>query len=120
MPIPEDIIQSVAIDNVKTIASGPSVNSQFYQGLAMANAVHNQNLSQQNAIAEQNAMGVARLATVKQLIEVDPTESVAVNKMMTGNDVASQMQSLLAALNSGGQGVKSMQTTPPIFTDKAS
>ena len=104
----------IAIDNVKTIAAAPAVNSSFYQGLAMGNAVHNQNLSQQNAIAEQNAMGVARLATVKQLIEVDPTESVAVNKMMTGNDVASQMQSLLAALNSGTQGVKATVITPPL------
>jgi len=119
MPIPEDIIQSIAIDNVKTIAAGPAVNSQFYQGLAMGNAVHNQNLSQQNAIAEQNAMGVARLATVKQLIEVDPTESVAVNKLMTGNDVASQMQSLLAALNSGAQGVKAQVVTPPVVRDVA-
>jgi hypothetical protein len=119
MPIPEDIVTSVAVDNVKTIAGGPATNSQFYQGLAMGNAVHNQNISQQNALAEQNAMGVARLATVKQLIEVDPTESAAVNKLMTGNDVASQMQALLAALNSGAQGVKAQVVTPPPFRPTA-
>lgn len=113
MPIPDMITESVAIDNVKTIASGPSVNSQFYQGLAMGNAVANQNLQQQQAVAEANSMGIARLASISKLIEIDPTESVAINKVMTGNDVASQMQSLLAALNSGGQGVKSLVVTPP-------
>jgi len=113
MPLPEQIIDSIAIDNVKTIAGAPAVNSSFYQGLAMGNAVHNQNLSQQNAIAEQNAMSVARLALAKQLTEVDPSESIATNKLLTGNDVASQMQSLLAALNSGAQGVKAQAITPP-------
>jgi len=111
--IPSEILSAVAIDNVKTIASGPAVNSQFYQGLAMSNAVHNQNLTQANAIAEQNAMGIARLAQIKAMIEVDPSEAQSINKMMTGNDVASQMQSLLAALNSGAQGVKAAVNTPP-------
>jgi len=119
MPIPEEIIESIAIDNIKTIAAGPAVNSQFYQGLAMGNAVHNQNLSQQSAISEQSAIGIARLATVKQLIEVDPIESVAVNKILTGNDVASQMQTLLAALNSGAQGVKAQVVTPPVYREVA-
>ena len=118
MPIPEEIIESIAIDNIKTIAAGPAVNSQFYQGLAMGNAVHNQNLSQQSAISEQSAIGIARLATVKQLIEVDPIES-AVNKILTGNDVASQIQTLLAALNSGAQGVKAQVVTPPVYREVA-
>jgi hypothetical protein len=109
MPIPEQIVDSVAIDNVKSIAGG----SAFYSNLAMANAVHHQALAQANAISEQNAMGVARLSAVKQLVEVDPAQSVALNKIMTGNDVAAQMQALLAALNSGQQGTKSAQTTPP-------
>ena len=113
MPIAESIIDSVAIDNVKSIAGG----SAFYANLAMANAVQHQNLTQQNAIAEQAALGVARLVAVKGLVETDPAEAVATNKMMTGNDVASSMQSLLAALNSGGQGVKSMQTTPPVYSE---
>ena len=113
MALPEEIVTSVAIDNVKTIASGPSVNSQFYQGLSMGNAVHNQNMSQQNAIAEQNAIGVARLTAIKQLIEVDPLEAIAVNKVMTGHDLGSQITALLSALNSGGMAVKSNFVTPP-------
>ena len=113
MPIPESITESVAVDNLKVVAGGPASNVAFYGGLAMKSAVLNQDLAQQNAIAEQNAMGVARLAAVKQLVEVDPAQSVALNKMMTGNDVAAQMQALLAALNSGQQGVKSAQSTPP-------
>lgn len=114
MALPEQIVDSVAIDNVKSIAGG----SAFYANLAMANAVQHQNLAAQNAIGEHAAMGIARLAAVKSLVESDPSEAISMNKMMTGNDVASQMQALLAALNSGGQGVKSMQTTPPVFAEK--
>ena len=113
MPIPEMITESVAVDNVKTIAAGPAVNSQFYQGLAMGNAIYMQNMQQQKSLAEHDALGVARLAQIKSLVEVDPSESIAVNKMLTGNDVASQMAALLAALNSSGQGVKSLAMTPP-------
>lgn len=113
MPIPEAITESVAVDNLKVVAGGPASNAAFYSGLAMSNAVQHQNLTQQNALAEQAAMGVARIAAVKGLVEADPTQAMAINKMMTGNDVASQMQALLAALNSGQQGTKSAQTTPP-------
>jgi hypothetical protein len=109
MPIPDQIVDSVAIANTKAVAEGAA----FYSNLAMANSVQHQNLTQQNALAEQSAMGVARLAAVKNLIEADPAQAMAVNKMMTGNDVASQMQALLAALNSGQQGAKSAQSTPP-------
>ena len=109
MPMPEQILDAVAVENVKSIAGG----SAFYHNLAMANAVQHQNLAQQNAIAEQAALGVARLAAIKTLVETDPSEAMSTQKMMTGNDVANTMQSLLAALNSGGQGVKAMQTTPP-------
>jgi len=109
MPLPEQIVDSVAIANVKAVAEGGA----FYSNLAMANAVQHQNLSQQNAVAEQAATGVVRLSALKGIVETDPIQAMAINKMMTGNDTASQMQALLAALNSGGQGVKAVAVTPP-------
>lgn len=117
MPIPDPITESVAVDNVKTIAAGPATGVAFYGNLAMANAVANQNLQQQEALNSARAMEVARLNAVhggsKFTYELGAEEARANQKLLTGDSVAQQMQSLLAALNSGGQGVKSMGITPP-------
>jgi hypothetical protein len=50
------------------------------------------------------------------LTEVDPSEAVAALKMTSGNEVASTLGQLLAALQSGQVGTKVAQTTPPITT----
>lgn len=113
MPIPDQIVESVAVDNVKAVAGG----SAFYSNLAMSNAVSIQNLQQQEALNSARAMEVARLNAVhggsKFTYELGAEEARANQKLLTGDSVAQQMQSLLAALNSGGQGVKSMGITPP-------
>ena len=103
MPIPESIIDSVASANLKNVGEAPA----FYSGLAMGNAV-----------PDQQAMNVIRQAAVgsivKSLTEVDPSEAVAALKMTSGNEVASTLGQLLAALQSGQVGTKVAQTTPPI------
>ena len=75
-------------------------------------------LAYQNAVAHQGAMNDIRLATVgaivKNLTEVDATQAMSILKMTTGNDVASQIANLLAAVTSGQQQVKAAQTTPPV------
>jgi len=113
MALPEEIVQSISISNAKSIAEQPAVLSN----LALANQIFNQNLTQSHQIAESNAMGVARLTAIKSLAEYDPidvSQARASETLLTGDAVARQMQSLLAALNSGGQGVKSMAITPPV------
>jgi len=69
------------------------------------------------AAAHWSAMNQIRAAATTKAVELlltaDASEAAALSKILTGNDVASQMQALLAALNSGQQGVKSAQTTPP-------
>lgn len=103
MPIPEQIVDAVASTNLKNVGEAPA----FYSGLAMGNAVSHQNAMQQISLAATGAI-------VKQLTEVDPAEAVAVLKATSGNEVATSMAQLLAALNSGQQGTKAAQTTPPV------
>ena len=104
----------VAAANLKVLGDAPAMAmGMVYQSMAQATA-----LAAQNAVSGQQRMQsiseAATTAAVDKLLHADPVEAVALNKIMTGNDVAAQMQSLLAALNSGQQGVKSAQTTPPV------
>lgn len=103
MPVPQEALDAVAHNNVKTIGEAGA----FYASLAMADAV-----------ADQRAFGeirrAATSAAVKNLLEADPIEAVSTLKVLSGNDSAQTLATLLAALNSGQQGVKVAQTTPPV------
>lgn len=102
MPLAPEIVESVADANLKNVAEAPA----FYSALAMGNATAHQQAMQQIQLA---AVG----AIVKGLTEVDPTEAVATLKATSGNEVASTLAQLLAALGSGQQATKAAQTTPP-------
>lgn len=102
MAADQGILDSVANSNAKTFGDGPA----FFLQLAMGDAVAHQR--SMNAIRE-----AATAAAIKQLVEVDPSEAVAALKVTSGNEVASQLTALLAALASGQQQVKTAQTTPP-------
>lgn len=110
----EQVIDSVTTGNVKTIAEAGS----FYTQMGFSNAVANQQLAQANALAHQQAMNqISQAATgalVKSIIEVDPSQAVAEQKVLSGNDTAGFLAALLAALNSGQQGVKAAGNTPPV------
>jgi len=113
MPLPEEVIQSVSSTNFKSLGDGPS----FYHNLAMSNAVNQQNLAAQNSIAQQQALGTVLTAAVgkivKALTEADAEEAVSLNKLMSGDDVAQKISSLIGALGFGQIGAKTAQTTPP-------
>jgi hypothetical protein len=73
--LPEDVVNTIAIANVKAIAEQPAMLSN----LAYSNMVFNTNQSQQNAVANQQAMNelcvsiLARLAnTLKNQGLPDP------------------------------------------------
>jgi predicted DNA-binding transcriptional regulator YafY len=103
MPIDQGIVDAVAGSNMKNVAEAPA----FYSGLAMGNAIAHQQAMQ---TVQQAAVG----SIVKKLTEIDAAEAVAVLKATSGNEVASQMASILGAINSGQQGVKSAGNTPPV------
>ncbi|MDB9516058.1 RebB family R body protein [Roseofilum reptotaenium CS-1145] len=94
--LPGDIRESIAIANAKSVAEQPALLAN----LAFANVVANTNLSQQNALSNQQAMNqLAMTVTAKAVNKVSdltPLEALAVNKLYTGNDVAQQLADLRA------------------------
>ncbi|MBP0030915.1 hypothetical protein [Roseofilum sp. Guam] len=94
--LPGDIRESIAISNAKSVAEQPALLAN----LAFANVVANTNLSQQNALSNQQAMNqLAMTVTAKAVNKVSdltPLEALAVNKLYTGNDVAQQLADLRA------------------------
>ena len=100
--IAEEIIDSVAISNLKTVAEVAS---------------HSMGLAMQNAVAHQNRLNIVAEAAIgnitKNLTEADPIEAVSILKTLSGNDLAQQLAQLLSALASNQQGAKTAQTTPP-------
>lgn len=96
--LPDDIRESIAIGNVKSVAEQPSMLSN----LAYANLLQNVNLSQQNAVSNQQAANQLQLTVtgkaVNLISNLSPMEAVAVTKIDTGNDIAQQISDLKAAI----------------------
>lgn len=96
--LPDDIRESIAIGNVKSVAE----QSSMLSNLAYANLISNVNLSQQNAVSNQQAMnqlGITVTGKVVNLVaNLSPMEAVAVVKMDTGNDIAEQLSDLKGTL----------------------
>src|SRR5215211_6494097 len=89
--LPDDIRESIAIGNVKSVAE----QSSMLSNLAYANLISNVNLSQQNAVSNQQAMNQLGLTVTGKVVNLvanlSPMEAVAVVKMDTGNDIAEQL-----------------------------
>jgi len=96
--LPNDIRESVAIGNIKSVAEQPAMLSN----LAFANLVANTNLSQQNAVSNQQAMNQLGLTAAGKVInrvsELSPTEASSIVKLDTGNDLAGHMAELKAVM----------------------
>lgn len=107
--LPGDITEAIALGGFCAISGQPSSLSN----LAYSNAIGNNNLTQQNTLANQQAMnqiGQAVLGNVLNLVtDVSPMEAVAVIKLDTGNDMAQQLMDLQSAVNTGG----GTQPSPP-------
>ena len=87
--LPQDIVQAVAIGNLKSIAEQPAMLSN----LAYSNSVANTNLSHQNAVANQqalNELGVTILSkAVNAVANIGPMEARSASYVLTGNELAS-------------------------------
>jgi len=108
------ITDAISQTDVKVVGEAPAeAMAMLYQmtasavGLAINNAVASQ--QQMNAISN-----AATTQAVNKLLNMDASEAIALVKANSGNDIAQQMSTLLAALNSGQQGVKSAGNTPPV------
>jgi len=112
------VVDSVTIDNVKTIAgSAAAANANLAQMAASAAG-----LSIQNAVSQQQAMQQISNAIVTQavnlLLNADPSEAISVSKEMSGNDLGQQLAQLLAVIASNQQSSKAAGNTPPVTPDK--
>lgn len=92
--LPDDIRESVAIDSLHSVAQQPAMLSN----LAYANLISNVNLSQQNAVSNQQAMnqlGATVTGKVVNLVaNLSPMEAAAVVKLDTGDDFAERLADL--------------------------
>jgi hypothetical protein len=95
--LPDDIRESIAVGNVKSVAEQPAMLSN----LAYANLVSNINLAQQNAVSNQQAMNQLAIAVtgkiVNMLANLSPLEAASATELFTGDDLASQIADLKAA-----------------------
>lgn len=94
MPVNEQVVDSVASANMKTLGDGPA----FFQNQAFANAIAHQN--RMNILAE-----TAVASAVRSVATTPSEESQA--------DLPSLLSALLAALGSSQQAAKVAQSTPP-------
>jgi hypothetical protein len=96
----DDIRESIAIGNVKSVAE----QSSMLSNLAYANLISNVNLAQQNAVSNQQAMNQLGLTVTGKVVNLvanlSPMEAVAVVKMDTGNDIAQQLSDIKGTLAS--------------------
>jgi hypothetical protein len=97
-PLPEEIIQSIAIANAKSIAEQPATLSN----LMLGNLVQNTNQSQQNAVSnQQNVNGIQQAIlskVVNLLTTLGPLEAMSAQQILTGNAVAEEMADLKATI----------------------
>jgi hypothetical protein len=80
-PLPDEIVQSIAISNAKSLEAQPAILAN----LELAQQVFNQNLRQQNAVAQQQAMNLIRLAVVAKCVSMiesaDGNDDSAIEKI---------------------------------------
>lgn len=99
-PLPLDVLQAISISNAKSVAEQPAMLAN----LVFANLAQNVNLSQQNAVSNQQSMNelgvVVTGKTVNLIANIGPLEAASITQLFTGNTVAEEIADLKAADNS--------------------
>ncbi|WP_170113051.1 RebB family R body protein [Ahniella affigens] len=100
--LPNEIVQSIAISNAKSIGEQPAILAN----LALANLITNTNLSQQNAIATQQAMNELQISVtgkvVQMLTTLGPLEARSAVDVLTNNELAQTIADLKATIAAFG------------------
>ena len=126
--LPDEIIEGVAIGNLKSISEQPAMLSN----LAFSNTVNNTNLSQQNSVSNQQSMNdLALSCTAKAsntISNLTPLEARSSVDILTNNELAQTIADLKSTLQAfagstdgsggGGKGAKrnpiAIDFDPPI------
>jgi hypothetical protein len=103
MPADQGLVDSVSNANIKTIAeAGAHAMAQIFQ----SSAAHANRL---NILAEG-----ALAKSLKNMQELDVSEAVSEQKVLSGNDLGQVLASLNAAVAAAQQLVKGAGNTPPV------
>jgi len=90
----------IGISNLKSVAEQPAMLSN----LAYSNTITNTNLSQQNAVANQQAMNELGISivgkTVNKVSDLGPLEARSAVDVLTDNALADEIASLKAVIQS--------------------
>lgn len=109
MPLPAEVIEAVAIADVKNLGEAPALAA----AISSHNAVH----AQSNYFAHSNRVNgmleAAMARSIDLLQNVGPIEARSASQVATGHDVASQIAQMQASIAAGQQSAKTAQTTPP-------
>lgn len=96
--LPEEVVSAVAIGNLKAISEQPAMLSN----LAYSNTVANTNLSQQNAVANQQAMnelGISIVAKASNTVSnLGPLEARSAVDILTNDELAQTIADMKATL----------------------
>jgi hypothetical protein len=98
MRLSEEVVSAVAIGNLKAISEQPAMLSN----LAHANLVANTNLSQQNAVSNQqslNELGISILAKAANTVSnLQPLEARSAVDILTNDELAQTIADLKGTL----------------------
>jgi len=97
--LPEDIVESIAISNAKSIGEQPAILAN----LALANEIANTNIAQQNALNNQQALFQLQMATVAKCVEIimgiNPDKPNAAEQIETYKKLMDQMVDLFKKMS---------------------
>lgn len=91
------VLESIAVGYIKSVAGQPAMLSN----LAFSNLVNNVNISQQNALSNQQAMNQLGIAVTGKVVNVvanlGPLEAASVVELFKGDEAAKEGADLNAA-----------------------
>lgn len=98
-PLPDDIIESIGLSGVMSIANQPAILSN----IALGNLTQNTNLSQQNAVAfqqTQNGLQATLLGKlVNMILSTGPLEAASTEALFSKADASGELAALKALLD---------------------
>lgn len=99
-----ETVTVIGVTNLKSVGEQPAMLSN----LAYSNTVSNTNLSQQNAVANQQAMNELGIAvvgkTVNKVSDLGPLEARSAVDILTNNELAQTIADLKASLQAFQKG----------------
>lgn len=103
----EEIVKSVSVANIKTVAEMPA----GLANLALANAVSFQQMANNGLLS---LMQATNARAVTHVLDTDISDAAAVQKISSGNDLGQQLAQLGTVIAQIQQSIKGAQTTVPV------